>query len=631
MKLNIVGASNFVNRMFEACGKYQWAREFTMNSIEAGATHLEFGIEWQAVAKHGIYRRVVADDGCGMDRAELLRFFSTLGEGAKQIGGIHDNFGVGAKIASLPWNPEGVVVISYKAGQAAMIWIVLNPESAEYELSEFVTEDGKHHVIDPTEFEWDDIEWDKVRPDWLREHGTVIVLLGSRDSPDTVLGNPDAGENDIKGLSVYLNSRFWKLDSLDVRVVELRSDKKNQWPQGQDDRDDARRPNNRRIQGARFYLTDVTASQGRLGAADNIMLDEDRVVAEWYLWEGERPAIHSYARKPGYIAVRYNNELYELTSGKVDFRHFAIIESKVQQNLTIILEPTHYDRLKFPWGVHPDQSRNRMVFTGHGEKATAIPLADWGREFADNIPEPILAAIRAAKGERSGTIEDEEYRKRLQDKFGNRWTMKVLVEAKKKAQQEDAPPPSPVAITAEEVNVVNEPKPFGPDRRRKRKAVKVLRKKGLPEGAEQGVEAEVVVDVPRYEFAHKEDFSHPWHLAMWVPHDPEGPTVYINIDSPIMEEAVKYHREQYPLAIAEEVGDEVRKVFGEVAACKVAHSQKLTREIAEEELDRTYRSEAALTVALMGLISEESLIAQRLGRYGRKRMATAKDTERVSG
>ena len=53
-----------------------------------------------------------------MTREELLSFFSTLGEGAKRIGGVHDNFGVGAKIASLPWNPEGVVVISYKDGRA---------------------------------------------------------------------------------------------------------------------------------------------------------------------------------------------------------------------------------------------------------------------------------------------------------------------------------------------------------------------------------------------------------------------------------------------------------------------------------------------------------------------------------
>jgi DNA topoisomerase VI subunit B len=131
MKLRITGASNWVNRMFEACGAYQWAREFLKNSLEAEAARIEFGIEWQAVEKKGIYRRIIIDNGSGMDRDELLRFFSTLGEGARRIGGIHDNFGVGAKIASLPWNPEGVVVISYKKGHASMIWILLDPDSGD--------------------------------------------------------------------------------------------------------------------------------------------------------------------------------------------------------------------------------------------------------------------------------------------------------------------------------------------------------------------------------------------------------------------------------------------------------------------------------------------------------------------
>ena len=120
-KLAIVGASHFVNRMFEACGNYQWAREFLKNSIEADATKVEFGIEWQAVEKLGVYRRTISDNGIGMSKEELLSFFSTLGEGAKRIGGVHDNFGVGAKIASLPWNPEGVVVISYQDAKPSMI------------------------------------------------------------------------------------------------------------------------------------------------------------------------------------------------------------------------------------------------------------------------------------------------------------------------------------------------------------------------------------------------------------------------------------------------------------------------------------------------------------------------------
>jgi CDGSH-type Zn-finger protein len=49
-----------------------------------------------------------------MSAEELVQFFSTLGAGGKKIGGVHDNFGVGAKVASLPWNPEGIVVVSYK-------------------------------------------------------------------------------------------------------------------------------------------------------------------------------------------------------------------------------------------------------------------------------------------------------------------------------------------------------------------------------------------------------------------------------------------------------------------------------------------------------------------------------------
>jgi hypothetical protein len=105
-KLAITGASHFVNRMFEACGNYQWAREFLKNAEEAGATKVEFGIEWQAVEKKGVYRRTISDNGAGMSREELLQFFSTLGEGSKRIGGVHDSFGVGAKIASLPWNPD---------------------------------------------------------------------------------------------------------------------------------------------------------------------------------------------------------------------------------------------------------------------------------------------------------------------------------------------------------------------------------------------------------------------------------------------------------------------------------------------------------------------------------------------
>ena len=353
-KLAIVGASHFVNRMFEACGNYQWAREFLKNSLEAGATKVEFGIEWQAVEKAGVYRRVISDNGSGMTHDELLRFFSTLGEGVKRIGGIHDNFGVGAKIASLPWNPEGLVVISYKDGRPSMIQIELDPDSAEYELVEFETETGNTYVINPAEIDWGtEVNWCNVAPEWARQNGTTVVLLGSEEAPDTVLGNPKAGENAIKGLSVYLNSRFWDLTHVEVVVVELRNERKALWPTGPSDRDDARRPNNRRIMGAKYYLADIQAKDARLAATGVVPLDQNRVNARWYLWEGERPAVHSYAKKPGYIAIKYKDELFELTNHKAHFRWFGVADAKVQSNLFVVLEPDLFDPQLSMWGVHP--------------------------------------------------------------------------------------------------------------------------------------------------------------------------------------------------------------------------------------------------------------------------------------
>src|SRR6516164_8729311 len=36
-----------------------------------------------------------------------------------------------------------------------------------------------------------------------------------------------------------------------------------------------------------------------------------------------------------------------------------------------------------------------------------------------------------------------------------------------------------------------------------------------------------------------------WHLASWVPNDPECPTVLMNREAPILLEAIKYHQQQY--------------------------------------------------------------------------------------
>jgi hypothetical protein len=620
MKIKITGASAFVTRLFEACGSYQWAREFLQNAIEAKATRVEFGLEWQAVRERKVYRRTVVDNGEGMSRDELRRFFATLGEGGKSIGGVHDNFGVGAKVASLPWNPEGVVVISYKGGEGSMIWMVRDDKSGDYELVEFG--DGAHKSVCIEPGIVDGINWGALRPEWLTTHGTIVVLLGSKGFPDTFVGNIEAGEVEIKGLSVYLNTRFWDLSGIDVRVAEPRTTSKARWPREPSDEDETRRVNWRRVMGAKHYIADVEAPRGKPLVHGAVALMGGLVSAEWYLWDGERPHIDSYARRGGYIALRYKGELFEITASKTDFRSFGVIEHRVQTNLTIVLEPKHYTP-ETHWGVHPDQSRNRLIFSSTAEKGTNVPLADWGLRFIESMPAEILAAIKEARGIGEGSVEDEDVRRRLRDKFGQRWALQRFVKA---AMSEKGA--APATTTAEDNTIAV--LPGGGVEVKTKKATKatseervskeVTRLPALREGNQHGVDRQLPVDIPRYRFAHAEEFERPWHIAMWAPNDPTGPHVLINTDSFLLESIVRYHQDQYHDIYAEEVAGVVRNTFGEIAVCKVAHTQKLTELIPEEELDRDYRSEAALTAGLLGLLAEETVLAHRLLRFGKRNM-----------
>jgi len=627
MKMGIKHARHWVNRMYEGCGTFQWARELLTNSIEAHATRVHFDVEWQAVKSHGVYRRMIVDNGDGMDGEELLQFFKDLGEGGKPIGGVHDNFGVGAKIALLPWNPEGVVIISYKSGTPSMIWMELDEDTGEYEIKEFDVDDALRCVINPEEIAWpdNDVNWAALRPEWVADHGTLVVLLGSRDHPDTFIGNPEADEAHMKGLAKYLNTRFWTLPETHVTVTEFSYREKARWPTASTG--DEARVYTRTVRGAKYFVCDYQSKSDTVGTPlddGELTLDEGRVKAHWYLWEGARPSgIHPYAQKNGYIAVRYKNELYDLTSRKHHFRWFGIVESAVQQNVTIILEPRHLDEGGIRWGVHPDQSRNRLNFTGGGERGGLVPLAQWAEEFADDPPLPILDAIRAERGNLSGEIEDDEYRKRLQEKFGDRWRIRKRLINERGSEPgsavSGAAGPQDEEFTDDHDDPGAEPGPGpapGPRRRPKNTKLVPL---ALDQGRDRSSLVDSPVDVPRYELKNASDFEQPWHLAMWVPNDPAGPTVFINVDSPILQEAVEHHQLQFPDHLAEEVATIVRKTIGEIASCKVAHAQKLTAEISEEKLNQEYRNEAALTVALMGLMAEESLIARRLKQLGRKR------------
>src|SRR5262245_33402296 len=294
----VMGLGNngpIVDRAYTAGGAFQWARETFVNSMQANATRIYFGVEWQAVRVHAVYRRLIADDGEGMYNEQLVQFFNTYGGSGRQIGIQHENFGVGAKTSLLPWNNFGVVVCSWKNGQGSMIRMMCGIGSrAEYGLKSFECEDGSHeHVIEPG---WDEelgIDWAQVKPSWITEHGTVVVLLGSQADQDTILNDPGRDETGQRSLIRYLNTKIWDLpDSVTLEVLEFaHHGDKARWPRARSRAQGS--PTDlyfeRRARGLKYYIgVDRRSGFDFQSGAVAMPYNSAEVTMHWYLWGGER-------------------------------------------------------------------------------------------------------------------------------------------------------------------------------------------------------------------------------------------------------------------------------------------------------------------------------------------------------
>ena len=54
----------------------------------------------------------------------------------------------------------------------------------------------------------------------------------------------------------------------------------------------------------------------------------------------------------------------------------------------------------------------------------------------------------------------------------------------------------------------------------------------------------------------------------------------MNREAPLLFEAIKYHQEQYPGCLFGRRAGDLLNAYGEVAVCKIAHSQKLAAAVA---------------------------------------------------
>jgi hypothetical protein len=644
----------FVDRTGAESSAHQFVREAYKNAEEAGATKVHIGFELGAT-RLGIYRFIIADDGRSMSRHELPSFINKYGGGGKPIGGHHENFGVGLKSSTLPWNHHGVLVVARHEGETNLIQLHLDGEANEYGLREWNTEDeqGNAELVDVLTIgvrrddRWEavvDQDWEPVKGTRIRdlmdafihdEHGTLVILCGNTGTENTYLATGAGGEmgqGGHTGIATYLSRRFLQV-TLAVTVAETRTGDVADWPTSPDDfkstilsastkhwKTKTRNP---------IGLGEFLERGGERGAkrpeASGVVQLSDGTKARWYLLpkddEYDSKGAGGVYWSPS-IAVSYDGEVYLWGGSQPErFRQFGITRKSVHGRCTIILEPP---RNNGGPGVYPDSSRSRLLWTGGKD----LPWSQWAREFSGAMPPEIEQALQDATAELARLDVAQELsdaqRKRL-----NAVTTRIRSAWRRLWRRKDDPTKAQIVRVRSLGNVGGRGSGGGGGHGRGGGG-----QSAMPGAAERFVEdpvgeERVTVSTPRpdalpaVEWLPALDFDTPQFIARW---NESGFKIEANYECPIIRDSIDYWTSENPGLDQQDVMAAVTKLYGLKLRTAAAHMMTAHRrgQITSDELQQALNP-LSLTLAASGFLVEDTALAGDIGALEGRRRKALKD------
>jgi hypothetical protein len=197
-----------VARQIEQCPKTMMLRELVMNAIEAAAKapagRRVVEIKGKEVAECGGARKLVIwNTGPGMSSSELDHICDLAASLGKDMA-LEGNFGMGAKVASLPSNTLGMRYRSCQNGVVSEV--ILGKREGTYVKILREVEGSTEEVIDVTEQVVNECEYN------VEEGWTEVVLFGGRPDQDTV-ADPYDGDPQLERqwIATSLYHRFYRL------------------------------------------------------------------------------------------------------------------------------------------------------------------------------------------------------------------------------------------------------------------------------------------------------------------------------------------------------------------------------------------------------------------------------------
>ena len=386
---------------------FQYVREIYQNSVEAGATDIRF-IKDKIIESFDINKGAVIDNGPGIPKDKIKNLINKKNSSSKEIGGADQNFGVGLKVAGLPKNKIGIVVIcrTKDRPKGFMIWLAygedrngyttaglkglisleqwMDYDNPELDMEEPIAKD----LIDFQEMEdagyskftIDEIDW----MSWWSTHtknetGTAIILLGNKANEDTFKKLVLEGKR-------FLSSRY-----LNYPV----------------------RPKFRRPDRDSFvHMNDPIESLKRFSIDNGCITFNSWKIYYYVANQKDAQKYQEYqttlTHKTFKQVLLYKNEIY---GEHTNLNHqtiaslrnsWGILYKSVGDRITIIVEPPVFCEGN-ETGVYPNEARSKLSWKDSKDSAPLqnIPLDEVKHYFKKNMPGSILELIKQESSKES--------------------------------------------------------------------------------------------------------------------------------------------------------------------------------------------------------------------------------------
>lgn len=378
VRMTVANMGQLLERIGGDCAPLQFVRELTENAIQAiEALPEKTGeVVWdldEASTLNGRRKIAIIDTGIGMTGPEMVDYINQLSSSMHDIA-LDENYGIGAKIAAATRNHQGLVYLSWKDGQGAMIHLWKDPETLDYGLRRLPLPDGRYESWAPVE--------DSLKPQQITDHGTVVILLGNQENEDTAQAPAEAAIPS-RWIARYLNTRYFRFpEGVTVKA-----------------RDFDELGSLRTVTGTQDWLSKYSSAYG------SVLLTA--ATAHWWILDdrGGTKGPSAFV-EGGHVAALFGDELYEMTNqGRASYAMlagFGVIFG--QSRVVIYVEPK---------GAPGHQVRTNAARTHLIINRQPLPWADWASEFRAKMPDE----IRSMMEEIASNSEAKDHKQSIKERL----------------------------------------------------------------------------------------------------------------------------------------------------------------------------------------------------------------------